>query len=54
MIKIKTEAEIEEIDAEMAGEAAMDYKRLSELQTRKDALEEQLMLLYEEEEAQNA
>ncbi|MBR5870645.1 MAG: ABC-F family ATP-binding cassette domain-containing protein, partial [Clostridia bacterium] len=50
----KTEAEIEEIDAEMAGEAAMDYKRLSELQTRKDALEEQLMLLYEEEEAQNA
>ena len=50
----KTEAEIEQIDAEMAGEAAMDYKRLSELQTRKDELEEQLLALYEEEEAQNA
>ena len=50
----KTEAEIEEIDTEMAGEAAMDYKRLSELQTRKDELEEALLLLYEEEEAQNA
>jgi len=50
----KTEAEIEEIDAEMAGDAAADYKRLSELQTRKDELEEALLLLYEEEEAQNA
>ena len=50
----KTEAEIEAIDEEMAGEAAMDYKRLSELQTRKDELEETLLLLYEEEEAQNA
>ena len=50
----KTEAEIEEIDTEMAGEAAMDYKRLSELQIRKDELEEALLLLYEEEEAQNA
>ena len=49
----KTEAEIEAIDEEMAGEAAMDYKRLSELQTRKDELEEALLLLYEEEEAQN-
>ncbi len=49
----KTEAEIEAIDEEMAGEAAMDYKRLSELQTRKDELEEQLLMLYEEEEAQN-
>ena len=50
----KTEAEIEAIDAEMAGDAAADYKRLSELQTRKDELEEALLLLYEEEEAQNA
>jgi len=50
----KTEAEIEAIDEEMAGEAAMDYKRLSELQSRKDELEEALLLLYEEEEAQNA
>ena len=49
----KTEAEIEAIDEEMAGEAAMDYKRLSELQTRKDELEEALLLLYEQEEAQN-
>jgi hypothetical protein len=31
----------------------MDYKRLSELQTRKDELEEALLLLYEQEEAQN-
>ncbi|MGM9625546.1 MAG: ribosomal protection-like ABC-F family protein [Eubacteriales bacterium] len=50
----KTEAEIEEIEAEMAGNAASDYKRLSELQTKKDALEEALLLLYEEEEAQTA
>ncbi len=49
----KTEKEIEEIEAIMAGEAASDYKRLSELHTRKDELEEQLLLLYEEEEAQN-
>ena len=50
----KTEAEIEAIDAEMAGDAAADYKRLSELQTRKEELEEELLLLYEQEEAQNA
>ena len=31
----------------------MDYKRLSELQPRKDELEEALLLLYEQEEAQN-
>lgn len=49
----KTEKEIEDIEALMAGEAASDYKRLSELQTRKDALEEQLLLLYEQEEEQN-
>ena len=49
----RTEAEIEAIDAEMAGDAAADYKRLAELQTRKEELEEQLLLLYEQEEAQN-
>ena len=38
----------------MAGDAAADYKRLSELQTRKEELEEELLLLYEQEEAQNA
>ena len=47
----KTEREIEDIDEEMAGDASSDYKRLSELQTRKDELEEQLLLLYEEAEA---
>ncbi len=50
----KTEQEIEEIEEIMAGEASSDYKRLSELQTRKDALEEELLLLYEQEEAQNS
>ncbi|MBO5648399.1 MAG: ABC-F family ATP-binding cassette domain-containing protein [Clostridia bacterium] len=49
----KTEAEIEAIDLEMAGEAAMNYKRLSELQNQKDALEEALLALYEEQETQN-
>ena len=50
----KTEAEIAAIEEEMAGDAASDYQRLAQLQTRKDELEEALLLLYEEEEAQNA
>ncbi len=47
----ETEAEIARIDEEMAGDAATDYVRLSELQTRKDTLEDALLSLYEEEEA---
>lgn len=48
----KTEQEIDDIEEEMASEAASDYKRLSELQSQKDALEELLLTLYEEAEAQ--
>ncbi len=51
--KLTAEAEsiekrIEEIDAEMAGEAAYDYKRLAELDSEKNALEERLLEIYEE------
>ncbi len=46
----QTEAEIVAIEEEMAGDASSDYLRLSELQTRKDALEEVLLSLYEQEE----
>ncbi len=49
----KTERELDEIDMEMSGDAATDYKRLSELQMRKEQLEEELLLLYEQEEEQN-
>jgi hypothetical protein len=44
----KLEAEIEEIDAQMSGEAATDYKRVAELDARKTEIEERLMEIYEE------
>ena len=44
----KIEAELEEIEAEMNGDAAYDYKKLSELDTRKTELEERLLEIYEE------
>ncbi len=44
------EDEIEEIDAELFGEAATDYVRAAELDARKTELEEALMLMYEEQE----
>ena len=44
----KIEKEIEEIDALMNGEAATDYTRLSELDERKNALEERLLEIYGE------
>ena len=44
----KIEAEIDEIDAEMNGPAATDYTRLSELDGRKNQLEERLLEIYEE------
>ncbi|MBP3370311.1 MAG: ABC-F family ATP-binding cassette domain-containing protein, partial [Clostridia bacterium] len=44
----KIENEIDEIDARMAGEAAYDYKLLSELEEKKSALEERLLEIYEE------
>lgn len=42
------EAELEKIDAEMQGDAATDYKKIAELDTRKNEIEERLMEIYEE------
>ncbi len=44
----RIENEIDEIDTRMAGEAAYDYKLLSELDDKKTALEERLLEIYEE------
>lgn len=44
----KLEAQLEEIEAEMNGDAAYDYKKLAELDTKKNALEERLLEIYEE------
>ncbi|MBE6584257.1 MAG: ABC-F family ATP-binding cassette domain-containing protein [Ruminococcaceae bacterium] len=44
----KLEAELDEIDALMNGEAATDYKRVAELDTRKTEIEDRLMEIYEE------
>ena len=44
----KIEKEIEEIDSEMVSEAATDYVRLAELDTKKNELEERLLEIYEE------
>ena len=44
----KIESEIDAIDAEMSGDAAYDYVRLSELEEKKNALEERLLEIYEE------
>ena len=41
------EAEIEEIDRELYGEAASDYLRAAELEERKAAAEAELLELYE-------
>jgi ATP-binding cassette subfamily F protein 3 len=42
------EKELEAIETEMSGEAAYDYVRLAELDTKKNALEERLLEIYEE------
>ncbi len=42
------EAELSAIEEEMNGEAATDYLRLAELDTKKNALEERLLEIYEE------
>ena len=42
------EEELEKIELEMNGEAAYDYTRLAELDTRKNELEERLFEIYEE------
>ncbi len=44
------EAELETIEKEMVGDAATDYKRLSELDNRKNEIEERLLFIYEETE----
>ena len=44
----KIEAEIDEITEQMNGEAATDYKRVAELDVRKNELEERLLEIYEE------
>lgn len=44
----KIEAELEQIENDLYGEAATDYKKAAELTARKDALEERLMEIYEE------
>ena len=44
----KIEAELEELDIRMNGEAATDYVLLSELDNRKNELEERLLEIYEE------
>ena len=46
----RIEAELETIETEMQGEAATDYVRLSELDTKKNELEERLLEIYEETE----
>ncbi len=44
----RIERELEDIEKEMSGEAAYDYVRLSELDAKKNALEERLLEIYEE------
>ena len=50
----KLEAELADIDELLFGEAATDYKRAAELEERKNEAEEELMMLYEEDEAVSA
>ena len=44
----KIESQLEEIENEMNGEAAYDYTRLTELDLKKNELEERLLEIYEE------
>ena len=44
----KLEAELETIEEEMMGEAAYDYKKVAELDNRKNEIEERLLEIYEE------
>ena len=44
----KLEEELEMIEGEMMGDAATDYKRVAELDTRKNEIEERLLEIYEE------
>ena len=42
------ESELEKIEEKMMGEAATDYVRVAELDTRKNEIEERLLEIYEE------
>ena len=44
----KIEQELSQIENEMNGEAAYDYTRLTELDLKKNELEERLLEIYEE------
>ena len=44
----KIEAELEQIESDLYGEAATDYKKAAELTAKKEVLEERLMEIYEE------
>ena len=44
----KLESELDEIDAALSGDAATDYKKVAELDTRKSEIEERLLEIYEE------
>ena len=44
----KLENELEEVETEMNGDAAYDYVRLSELDKRRNEIEERLLEIYEE------
>ena len=53
MQRLKNEAEaiekeLDEIGAALFGEAATDYKKAAELDSRKSALEERLLEIYEQ------
>lgn len=48
----KLEAELEEVEQEMMGDAACDYKRVAELDMRKNEIEERLFEIYGELEEQ--
>ncbi len=48
---VEMEAELADIDQQMAGDAATDYKRVALLDARKTELEDQLLAAYEEIEA---
>ena len=42
------ERELEAVESEMMGDAATDYVRVAELDTRKNEIEERLLEIYEE------
>jgi hypothetical protein len=45
--QIELEAELERVTEELYGDAATDYVRAAELESRKNEIEERLMEIYE-------